>query len=89
MVLFATAIAGVLSVLGTLPAAAQTTIPAGVPLRIEVDHRYRVRPGTRIEGHLIAPDYVKTFRVPAERTAGLNFGPRQSEQCLLNMPTMR
>ena len=43
--------------LGTRAGAQTATIPAGVPLRIQVDHRYRVRSGTRIEGHLIAPIY--------------------------------
>ncbi len=35
--------------------AQSVTIPAGVPFRIQIDHRYRVRANTRIEGHLIAP----------------------------------
>jgi hypothetical protein len=72
------AIAGVLSALGTLPAAAQTTIPAGVPLRIQVDHRYRVRSGTRIEGHLIAPIYSVDHKVfPADtRVSGVIAGTR-------------
>lgn len=33
------------------------TIPAGIPLRVQIDHRYRVRSGVRVEGHLIAPVY--------------------------------
>ncbi len=42
--------------LATFPLAAQSiTIPAGVPLRVQIDHRYRVHSGARIEGHLIAP----------------------------------
>ena len=49
---------------GALPVAAQlATIPAGVPLRVQVDHRYRVRAGTRIEGHLIAPIYSVDHQV--------------------------
>ena len=36
-------------------AAQSVTIPTGVPLRVQIDHRYRVRSGVRIEGHLIAP----------------------------------
>ncbi len=44
--------------LAPLPLAAQSvTIPAGVPLRVQTDHRYRVHAGARIEGHLIAPVY--------------------------------
>jgi hypothetical protein len=68
--------AGALSALGTLPAEAQTTIPAGVPLRIQVDRRYRVRPGTRIEGHLIAPIYCVDHKVlPADtRVSGVIAG---------------
>lgn len=57
-------IAGVLCALSTVPGIAQTTvIPAGVPLRIQVDHRYRVRAGTHIEGHLIAPIYSVDHKV--------------------------
>ncbi len=42
--------------LGPFSQAAQSvTIPAGVPLRVQIDHRYRVRAGARIEGQLIAP----------------------------------
>ena len=75
-VLSVAAVAGVLSALGTLPAPAQTTIPAGVPLRIQVDHRYCVRPGTRIEGHLIAPIYSVDHKVlPADtRVSGVIAG---------------
>jgi hypothetical protein len=40
-----------------------TTIPAGVPLRIQVDHRYRIRVGVLIEGHLIAPIYSVDHKV--------------------------
>lgn len=45
------------TLLSTLPLAAQTIVPAGVPLRVQIDHRYRVRAGTRVQGHLIAPIY--------------------------------
>jgi hypothetical protein len=34
-----------------------TTLPAGVPLRIQLDHGYPLKPGTQLEGHLIAPVY--------------------------------
>jgi hypothetical protein len=51
-----------------LPMLAQTTIPAGVPLRVQVDHRYRVKAGTRIEGHLIAPIYSVDHKVLAVNT---------------------
>ena len=67
------AIGGVFPVLGTLPAAAQTTIPAGVPLRIQVDHRHRVRPGTRIEGHLIAPVYSVDRKVLPAGTRAVSY----------------
>ena len=82
MVVSAAAIAGVLSALGTLPAAAQTTIPVGVPLRIQVDHRYRVQPGTRIEGHLIAPIYSVDHKVlPTDtRVSGMITGTRPAPQ---------
>lgn len=44
------------AILAILPVAAQSvTIPAGVPLRVQIDHRYRGHPGAHIEGHLIAP----------------------------------
>lgn len=39
------------------------TIPAGVPLRVEVNHRYSIKTGTRIEGHLIAPVYLVDHQV--------------------------
>lgn len=39
------------------------TIPTGVPLRVEVDHRYSFKTGTRIEGHLIAPVYLVDHQV--------------------------
>ena len=82
LVLSFVAIAGVLFALGTLPAAAQTTIPAGVPLRIQVDHRYRVRVGTRIEGHLIAPIYSVDHKVlPVEtRLSGVITGTQLAPQ---------
>ncbi len=33
-------------------------IPAGVPLRVQLDKSYRMRVGTRIEGHLTEPVYL-------------------------------
>ncbi len=39
-----------------LPSAA--TIPAGVPLRIALDHRYSIRTGTRVEGRLTSAVYL-------------------------------
>jgi hypothetical protein len=39
------------------------TVPAGVPLRIEVDKRYPVSVGTKIEGRLIAPVYLVDHEV--------------------------
>lgn len=60
-VVFASAIGGAC---GLSSAAAQAvTIPAGVPLRIQVDHRYRVRAGTPVEGRLIAPIYSIDHKV--------------------------
>jgi hypothetical protein len=38
--------------------AQDAVVPAGVPLRIQVDHRYPVAIGTKVEGHLIAPVYL-------------------------------
>jgi hypothetical protein len=35
------------------------TIPAGFPLRIQVDRRYHVRKGMRIEGRLISPIFSR------------------------------
>ncbi len=40
------------------PLRAQTSIPAGVPLRIAVDQTIRQRPGASLTGHLIAPVYL-------------------------------
>jgi hypothetical protein len=39
------------------PAAAEL-VPAGVPLRVELDKSYRMRVGTTIEGHLTEPIYL-------------------------------
>ena len=39
-----------------LPPAA--TIPAGVPLRVALDHRYSIRTGTRVEGRLTSAVYL-------------------------------
>jgi hypothetical protein len=33
-------------------------VPAGVPLRVELDQSYQMRAGTRIEGHLTEPVYL-------------------------------
>lgn len=67
------------------------TIRAGVPLRIQIDHRYRVRSGTRIEGHLIAPvDSVDHGVLPVNTRVtgtilGMEHDPRQSRvRALLN-----
>jgi hypothetical protein len=68
-----------------LPVAAQSvTIPAGVPLRVQIDHRYRVHSGNRIEGHLIAPvEHIDHVVLPVNtRVTGTILGmrrdPRQS-----------
>jgi hypothetical protein len=34
------------------------SVPAGVALRVEIDHRYPMKVGTHLEGHLIAPVYL-------------------------------
>ena len=39
------------------------TIPAGVPLRVEIDHRYPMKVGSRLEGHLIAPVYLVDHQI--------------------------
>jgi hypothetical protein len=41
-----------------IPAASVESIPAGVPLRVELDKSYRMRVGTRIEGRLTEPVYL-------------------------------
>ena len=42
-------------------------IPAGVPLRVQLDQSYRMRVGTRIQGHLTEPVYlVDHVAVPAD-----------------------
>lgn len=71
--------------LNPLPLAAQSvTIPAGVPLRVQVDHRYRVHAGTRIQGHLIAPvDHIDHTVLPANTIVsgvilGMKRDPHQS-----------
>jgi hypothetical protein len=44
---------------GLAPAhAQQASIPAGVPLRVQIDKRYPIRVGTKVEGHLIAPVFL-------------------------------
>jgi hypothetical protein len=67
---------------GVLPVLAQTAIPAGVPLRIQVDHRYRVRAGTRIDGHLIAPIYSVDHKVLAVNTpvSGMILGAHPAQE---------
>ena len=42
-------------------------VPAGVPLRVELDKSYRMKTGTRIEGHLTEPVYlIDHVAVPAD-----------------------
>lgn len=43
--------------------AQQAAIPAGVPLRIQVDKRYPLKVGTKVEGHLIAPVFLVDHQV--------------------------
>ncbi|MDX6457223.1 MAG: hypothetical protein QOE55_920, partial [Acidobacteriaceae bacterium] len=47
----------------TMISAQVATIPAGVPLRVEIDHRYPMKVGTQLEGHLIAPVYLVDHQV--------------------------
>lgn len=60
-------------------AAQSVTIPAGVPLRVQIDHRYRVHAGARIEGHLIAPvDLIDHTVLPVNtRISGTILGMRR------------
>ncbi len=44
-------------------AAQSAVIPAGVPLRVQVDHTYRVHAGVRIQGHLIEPVFLSDHTV--------------------------
>ena len=67
------------------------TIRAGVPLRVQIDHHYRVRAGTRIEGHLIAPvDSIDHGVLPVNTRVtgtilGMQHDPQQSRvRALLN-----
>lgn len=58
------------------------SIPAGVPLRIQIDHRYRVHAGARIVGHLITPvDHIDHVVIPANtRVTGIILGMRHDAQ---------
>jgi hypothetical protein len=58
------------------------TIPSGVPLRVQIDHRYRVHAGGRIEGHLIAPvDSIDHVVLPVKtRVTGIILGMRRTSQ---------
>jgi hypothetical protein len=47
----------------TVISAQVVKVPAGVPLRIEIDNRYPMKVGTRLEGHLIAPVYLVDHQV--------------------------
>jgi len=69
-------------VLTSLPVVAQTTIPAGVPLRLQVDHRYRVHAGRHMEGHLIASVYSVDHRIIPANTliTGTILGMRRQRQ---------
>ncbi|HEY6447265.1 MAG TPA: hypothetical protein VIY53_12460 [Acidobacteriaceae bacterium] len=66
-----------------LPLRAQAvTIPDGVPLRVQIDHRYRVHAGKRIEGHLIAPiDHVDHVVLPVNtRVTGTILGMERTRE---------
>ncbi len=69
--------------LAAIPLAAQSVIiPAGVPLRVQIDHRYRVHAGARIEGRLIAPVYhIDHVVLPANtRVTGAILGMKHDPQ---------
>src|SRR6202000_2902444 len=55
--IFATAL------LASTAALAQQAIPAGVPLRVQIDKRYPIAIGTKVEGHLIAPVFLVDHEV--------------------------
>ena len=41
----------------------EAVIPTGIPLRVQIDKRYPISPGTKVEGHLIAPVYLVDHEV--------------------------
>jgi hypothetical protein len=50
---------------GSFAWADTVTIPASVPLRVEVDHGYRLRVGQQVLGHLTEPVYVsRSLAIP-------------------------
>ena len=57
-------------------------IPAGVPLRVQIEHRYRVRAGTRIEGYLISPvNHIDHVVLPVKtRIFGTILGMRRDRK---------
>jgi hypothetical protein len=57
ILMFATAL------LASTAALAQQAIPAGVPLRVQIDKRYPMKTGTKVEGHLIAPVFLVDHEV--------------------------
>ena len=57
ILMFATAL------LASTAALAQQAIPAGVPLRVQIDKRYPIAIGTKVEGHLIAPIFLVDHEV--------------------------
>ncbi len=40
------------------PPALTSTLPTGLPLRVQIDHRYRMKRGARVAGYLIDPVYT-------------------------------
>ncbi len=67
--LYLAAVCGLVMTLSpyTAVCAQEATVPAGVPLRIEIDHGYRLRIGTPVKGHLIDPVYVgSSLAVPTD-----------------------
>ena len=44
--------------MGAQAKSATATLPAGLPLRIALDHRYATRIGTQVQGHLTSPVYL-------------------------------
>jgi hypothetical protein len=47
----------------TMILAQVATVSEGVPLRVEINHRYPLKVGTHLEGHLIAPVYLVDHQV--------------------------
>lgn len=74
-----------------VPVVAQcVVISAGIPFRVQIDHRYRVHTGTRVEGHLIAPVYhIDRVVLPVNtRTSGTILGMRHTSEVSRTRPLL-